>query len=150
MSRINFLLQKLMGIWMNKRLIVEAMAVVFSGYLIWQNLTPVEIVAVHDGNTILVRHFPYLKSHQIMWWEDNKDQIQAKYGIPRKGKDGFYHVWVIDFGNGYRTEPDESLLFSTDKVYCFNDMSTEVRCIDRKPLFDVRWSRNYGLRYESY
>ena len=135
---------------MNKRLVAGVIAVAVGCYLLWQYLTPVEIVAVHDGDTILVRHFPYLKSRQIAWWEANKEMIQAKYGIPRKDEDGYYHVFFADFGNGYRTEPDESLLGFTDEVFCFNDIPTEVRCVDRKPLFDVRWSRNYGLRYESY
>ena len=135
---------------MNKLLIAGVVAAVAGGYLLWQYLTPVEIVAVHDGNTILVRHFPYLKSRQIAWWDANKDMIQAKYGIPSKGTDYYYDILVVDFGNGYRTEPEESLLFSTDEVYCFNDIQTDVRCVDRKPLFDVRWSRNYGLKYESY
>lgn len=135
---------------MNKRLIAGVVAFAASGYLLWQYLTPVEIVAVHDGNTILVRHFPYLKSRQIAWWEANKGMIQAKYGIPSKGTDYYYDILVVDFGNGYRTEPEESLLFSTDEVFCFNDMKTEARCIDRKPLFDVSWSQNTGLEYESY
>lgn len=134
---------------MNKRLIAGIVAAAVGGYLLWQYLTPVEIVVVHDGNTILVRHFPYLKSRQIAWWEANKDMIQAKYGIPKK-YNSYYYISVMDFGNGYRNEPNESLLWFTDEVYCFNDMSTEARCIDRKPLFDVRWSKNYGLEYESY
>ncbi|MGE1643470.1 DUF943 family protein [Klebsiella pneumoniae] len=46
----------------NKRLIAGVVAAAVGGYLLWQYLSPVEIVAVHDGNTILVRHFPYLKS----------------------------------------------------------------------------------------
>ncbi|MDY0922565.1 MULTISPECIES: DUF943 family protein [unclassified Leclercia] len=52
---------------MNKRLIADVIAVAGCGYLLWQYFTPVEIVTVHDGNTILVRHFPYLKSRQIAW-----------------------------------------------------------------------------------
>jgi len=132
----------------NKRLIAGVAAVAACGYLLWQYLTPVEIIAVHR-NVMLVRHFPYLKSRQIAWWEANKDMIQAKYGIPKK-YNSYYYISVMDFGNGYRTEPNESLLWFTDEVYCFNDMSTEARCIDRKPLFDVRWSKNYGLEYESY
>lgn len=133
---------------MNKWLIACVIAAA-GGYLLWQYLTPVEIVAVHDGNTILVRHFPYLKSRQIAWWKANKDMIKAKYGIPQK-YNSYYYISVMDFGNGYRTEPNESLLWFTDEVFCFNDMPTEARCIDRKPLFNVRYSRNYGLEYESY
>lgn len=134
---------------MNKRLIAGVIAAASCGYLLWQYFTPVEVVAVHDGNTILVRHFPYLKSRQIAWWEANKDMIQAKYGIP-EGYDSYYYIYLVDFGNGYRTEPNESLLFWTDEVFCFNDIKTDARCIDRKPLFTVRWSKNNGLEYESY
>ncbi|WP_024562396.1 DUF943 family protein [Siccibacter turicensis] len=134
---------------MNKRLIAGVIAAASCGYLLWQYFTPVEVVAVHDGNTILVRHFPYLKSRQIAWWEENKDMIQAKYGIP-EGYDSYYYIYLMDFGNGYRTEPNESLLFWTDEVFCFNDIKTDARCIDRKPLFTVRWSKNNGLEYESY
>ncbi|EPG2867514.1 DUF943 family protein, partial [Pluralibacter gergoviae] len=37
-----------------------------------------------------------------------------------------------------------------DEVFCFNDMTTEARCIDRKPLLNVTYSHNYGLEYKSY
>ena len=135
---------------MNKQLIAGVLAAAVCSSLLWQCFTPVEIVAVHDGYKILVRHFPYFKSRQIAWWEANKDMIQKKYGISDKDEDYYYYISVMDYGKGYRTEPNESLLFSTDEVYCFNDMSTEFRCIDRKPLFDVSWSQNTGLEYESY
>ncbi|WP_420866012.1 DUF943 family protein [Kosakonia radicincitans] len=71
-------------------------AVAACGYLLWLYLTPVEIVAVHR-NIILVRHFPYLKSRQIAWWEANKAMIKAKYGIPHKSKDGFWQclLWIL-------------------------------------------------------
>ncbi|WP_233509243.1 DUF943 family protein [Pluralibacter gergoviae] len=120
------------------------------GYMLWQYLTPVEIVAVHEGDIILVRHFPYLKSRQIAWWEANKGMLKDKYGIPHTLSDGYYYVSIMGLGDGYRTEPNESLLFSTDEVYCFKEMYTEAKCIDRKPLLDVRWSQNRGLKYESY
>lgn len=134
---------------MNKRLIAGVIAVAAVGFLLWQYLRPVEIVAVHDKNTLLVKNFPYLKSRQVTWWEANKDMIKEKYGIPKK-YNNYYLISIVDFGNGYRTEPNESLLFSTDEVFCFHDMPTEVRCIDRKPLLDVRWSKNTGLEYKSY
>ncbi|WNN47805.1 DUF943 family protein [Siccibacter colletis] len=134
---------------MNKRLIAGVIAAASCGYLLWQYFTPVEIVAVHDGNTIMVRHFPYLKSRQIAWWETNKDMIQAKYGIPEE-YDSYYYISFVDFGDGYRTEPNESLLFWTDDVFCFYDIKTDARCVDRKPLLTVRWSKNNGLEFESY
>lgn len=129
---------------MNKRLIAGVIAVASSGYLLWQYLTPVEIVAVHDGNTLLVRHFPYLKSCQIAWWEDNKDMIQGQYGIPSKSEDDYYSVVIMDFGEGYRidrgTDEDSDLL-------CFDDMSVDARCIEKKPRLWIRFSQNTGLFY---
>ena len=131
------------------RPIIFFITLITSIYTIWQFLRPVEIVAVHDGNIILVRHFPYLKSRQIAWWKAKKSLIKTKYGIPQK-YNSYYDISVMDFGNGYRTEPDESLLWFTDEVFCFNDMTTEARCIDRKPLLNVTYSHNYGLEYKSY
>lgn len=114
------------------------------GYVLWQYLTPVEIVAVHNGDTLLVRNFPYLKSRQIAWWEANKDMIQAKYGIPNKSEDDYYSVVIMDFGEGYRidrgTDEDSDLL-------CFDEMSVDARCIEKNSLLWIRFSQNTGLFY---
>ena len=135
---------------MNKSLIAGVIATAASGYLFWQYLMPVQIVAVHEGNTILVRHFPYLKSSQIAWWEANKDMIHAKYGIPHKDDNGYYSITVMGFGKGFRTQPNESLLFSSDEVYCFEEMVTNAKCIDRDTLFSVDETPSGGLRYQSH
>ncbi|WP_345828846.1 DUF943 family protein [Erwinia sp. HDF1-3R] len=139
---------------MNKRLIAGVIAAAACGFLLWQYLTPVEIVAVHDGNTILVRHFPYLKSRQIAWWEANKDMILAKYGVPKyKIYEGykFFDVYIQDFGNGYRSEPEgDSLMFYTEEVLCFDDIAVKERCIDKSPLMSVSDSKNTGLKYHFY
>lgn len=128
---------------MNKRLIAGVIAAAVSGCLLWQYLTPVEIVAVHR-NVMLVRHFPYLKSRQIAWWEANKDMIQAKYGIPGKGEADYYSVVIMDFGEGYRidrgTDEDSDLL-------CFDEMSVEARCIEKHPRLWIRFSQSTGLFY---
>jgi len=105
---------------------------------------PVEIVAVHKGDIILVRHFPYLKSRQIAWWESNKDMIKAKYGIPHKSEDGYYSVNIMDFGEGYRVDR------GTDEgsgLLCFDDMTVPARCIEKIPLRRIGWSQNSGLFY---
>nr|WP_314424045.1 DUF943 family protein [uncultured Erwinia sp.] len=128
---------------MNKRLIAGVIAAAASGCLLWQYLTPVEIVAVHR-NVMLVRHFPYLKSRQIAWWEANKDMIQAKYGIPGKSEADYYSVVIMDFGKGYRidrgTDEDSDLL-------CFDEMSEEARCIEKHPRLWIRFSQSTGLFY---
>lgn len=130
---------------MSKRLIAGFIAAAAGGYLLWQYLTPVEIVAVHDGNTILVRHFPYLKSRQIAWWEANKSTIQEKFGIPHKDARGYYSVYIQDFGDGYRidlgTDEDSDLL-------CFDDMPVDARCIEKQPLMSVGSAPNAALYYD--
>ncbi|MCG8708460.1 DUF943 family protein [Brenneria sp. 4F2] len=129
---------------MNKRIIAGVIAAAACGYTLWQYLIPVEIVAAHSGHTLLVRHFPLLKSRQIAWWQANKDLIQAKYGIPHKLGDGYYGVFILDFGEGYRidrgTDEDSDLL-------CFDDMQTDVNCIDKAPLMWLGWSQNTGQFY---
>lgn len=74
---------------------------------------------------------------------------KEKCCIPEKYYN-YYLISIVDYGNGYHTEQNESLLFSTGVVFCFDDMPTEIRCIDIKPLFNVRWSENTELEYESY
>ena len=76
--------------------------------------------------------------------------MQLKYGIPHKDNNGYYSVTIMGFGRGYRTEPNESLLFSTDEVFCFDEIETEARCIDRNILFAVDKTPNGGLRYKSH
>lgn len=130
---------------MNKRLVASVFAVAGCGYLLWKFLTPVEIVAVHDGNTILVRHFPYSKSRQIAWWEANKDVIKTRYGVPHKDRNGYYSVSIQDFGYGYRidqgTDEDSDLL-------CFDDMAIAARCIEKRPLMSFGYAPNTGLYYD--
>lgn len=129
---------------MNKRLLAGAIAVIACGYVLWQVLTPVEIVAVHEGDMILVRNFPYLKSRQIAWWEANKDIIQAKYGIPNKSEGDYYSVTIMDFGDGYRidrgTDEDSDLI-------CFDEMPVDARCIEKHPRLWIMSSQNTGLFY---
>lgn len=116
-------------------------------YMLWEFMMPVEIVAVHRGDIILVKNFPYLKARQIAWWEGNKEMIQAKYGIPHKLSDGYYNVSIQDFGDGYRidqeTDEDSDLL-------CFEDMPLDANCIKKSPLLLIGWSKNTGMTYESF
>ena len=145
---------------MNKLLISNVIVLTTCGYLLWHFLTPVEIVEAHGAicsennschnDILLVRHFPYLKSRQIAWWEANKNIIQTKYGIPHKDDNGNYSITIMGFGRGFRTESHESLLFSTDEVYCFEEMATELKCINRDTLFSIDKTPNTGLRYLSY
>ncbi|WP_369788713.1 DUF943 family protein [Rouxiella sp. WC2420] len=102
--------------------------------LIWRITRPVEIIAVHDGNTLLVKNFPLFKYQQISWWENNKKNIHEKYKIPSLYNDGSYMVFILNYGEGYRvdrnTDQDSDLL-------CFEDMKVAANCIEKDPLFMV-------------
>lgn len=145
---------------MNKLLAGCIFTIAACGYMLWQYMTPVEIMEAHEAicsetgpchsDILLVRHFPYLKTRQIAWWEANKEKIQAKYGIPNKDDQGYYNVTIMGFGKGFRTEPNESLLLSTDEVYRFAEMVTEMKCINRDILFSINKTPNGGLRYQSH
>ena len=140
---------------MNKRIMAGVITTLVCGYMLWQFLTPVEISAAHGenvcskiydchGDVVLVRHFPYLKSRQIAWWEANKALIQKRYGIPHKDREGNYRVVIMDFGDGYRidhnTDQDSDLL-------CFYEMPADARCVEKKPRLWIGWSQNTGLIY---
>ena len=106
---------------------------------------PVEIIAVHDGNTLLVRSFPLFKFQKIIWWEENKKKIFEKHKIPILGFGGSYTVFVLNFGEGYRidrnTDEDSGLL-------CFDDMKIAANCIEKDPLFMV--DRTYKSKVYYY
>ena len=112
-------------------LMIIMMLVIF---LIWRVTRPVEIIAVHDGDILLVKNFPLLKFQQIDWWEKNENKIHAKYKIPSSERDESYMVFVLNFGEGYRvdrnTDQDSDLL-------CFDDMKVAANCIEKDPLFMV-------------
>ena len=129
---------------MNKIVIIATVIMTTLSYLLWHYYTPVEIIAVHDNDTILVKNLPYLKSQKIAWWEENKAMIQTKYAIPNKDDDGSYYIFIMDFGEGYRidqgTDQDADLL-------CFDDMATPANCIKKQRLLWIGWSKNTGLFY---
>ena len=126
-----------------KKILISIIITTLS-YLLWHYYTPVEIIAVHDNDTILVKNLPYLKSQKIAWWEENKAMIQTKYNIPHIRSDGYYSVFIMDFGEGYQidrgTDEDSDL-------HCFNEMDAEARCIKKNLLFTITWSKNTGLLY---
>ena len=126
-----------------KSLTVMILLIIFS-YLLWQVIRPVEIVAAHDGDTLLVKHFPFSKIRQINWWEKNKSMIKEKYDVPRINRFGYYSVFIHEFGNGYREDQG----FDQDtNLLCFDEMKTKVNCIDKKPLLNIGSSPNTKIYY---
>ncbi|AIR59907.1 membrane protein [Cedecea neteri] len=116
---------------------------VLAGYLLWQSLRPVEIVAVHQRNTyssVLVKNFPFTKKGKINWWLENKEMLKAKYDIPRPASYGGYTIIFWLFGEGYKEEGKYDRL-------CFDDMKTKVNCIDKDSVFSIDYSKNMGLEF---
>lgn len=114
---------------------------VFAGYLLWQSLHPVEIVAVHQRNTysdVLVKNFPFTSRGKINWWLENKDMLKAKYDIPGPASYDGYTITIWLFGEGYKEEGKYDRL-------CFDDMETKINCIDKDLVFIVDYSKNTGL-----
>ncbi|AIR59906.1 DUF943 family protein [Klebsiella sp. Ap-873] len=114
---------------------------VLAGYLLWESLRPVEIVAVHyDGNysDVLVKNFPFTSRGKINWWLENKEMLKAKYDIPRPASYGGYTIIFWLFGEGYKEEGKYDRL-------CFDDMKTKVNCIEKDSVFRINYSKNAGL-----
>ncbi|NIG79469.1 DUF943 family protein [Klebsiella sp. Ap-873] len=114
---------------------------VLAGYLLWQSLRTVEIVAVHQRNAysdVLVKNFPFTKKGKINWWLENKEMLKAKYDIPRPASYGGYTIIFWLFGEGYKEEGKYDRL-------CFDDMETKVNCIDKDSVFRISNSKNTGL-----
>ncbi|MGE1559991.1 DUF943 family protein [Pantoea septica] len=115
-------------------------ACVLLGYWIWLCLRPVEIVALHQENNysdILVRSFPPTDKGKIIWWLENKNMLEEKYGIPKHSSDGSFVVVFWDFGDGYKkTDGYDNL--------CFKDMKPPMNCIEKNSLLMVRNSENTG------
>lgn len=107
-------------------------------------ILPVEIVAAHDGDTLLVRHFPYFKKWQIAWWEKNKSYIKETYGIPVINKNGNYSVYILGFGDGYRIDSGYD---QDSNLLCFEDMEERANCIDKDPLLNVGSAPNTEIYY---
>ncbi|WP_369788712.1 DUF943 family protein [Rouxiella sp. WC2420] len=119
---------------MKKMKVLAAIIMISFLCLIWKFTRPVEIIAVHDRNTLLVKNFPLFKYQQISWWENNEKKIYEKYKIPSPDAYGQYMVFVLNFGKGYRidrwVDQDSNLL-------CFEDMKVAANCIEKDPLFRV-------------
>ncbi len=112
--------------------------------VLWELCRPVEIVAVHDENTLLVKHFPLMKFRRISWWEKNKDEIKTKFGVPVVESDGDYDVFIQNFGSGYKIDPGRT---DGSEFVCFEDIKFNANCIDKEPLLNIGSARNEKLYY---
>lgn len=107
---------------------------------------PVDIIAVHsesDTSVILVKNFPYTDKGKINWWLENKSNITSQYHLPLALPGNFYRVSFIDFGDGYKK------LGKEDRI-CFDDMKTDVNCVDKKIIFSVERSVSGQVFFHTY
>jgi len=119
------------------------LAVILHAGLLWWSKRPVDIVAVHKSGShsyVLVKNFPFLDKEKINWWAKNKGVLKEKYDIPNPEKEGFYSVIFWDFGEGYK-ETD-----GYDRL-CFDDMKTNINCIDKEKYFTVWNGRNNDISF---
>lgn len=127
-----------------KKLILLAVFSCAGIYLLDQSVKPVELVAAHDGDVVLVKNFSRIKPCQITWWENSKQRIKEKYNIPDKTIDGDYRVYIQNFGEGYRVDSNTD---QNSDLLCFDDMTSTARCIKKDPLLTVGYSKKTGTFY---
>ncbi|KQN47668.1 hypothetical protein ASE93_10270 [Serratia sp. Leaf50] len=129
---------------MSIKIAILSLTLGFVLYNVVELVRPVEIVAVHDSNTILVRHFPPFKSWRISWWERNVDEIYKKYGLLISERNRNYIIFIQNFGEGYKSD-----LGRTDgsEFVCFDDMKEKENCIDKDPLLAIGSSENSKVFY---
>ena len=124
-------------------LIIVAAGTVLMSYLLWLTCRPVEIIAVHkkdNYSSVLVNNFPFTDRGRINWWQENKQMLKNRYGVPRPDTDGFFTVIFWDFGDGYKEEGKYDRL-------CFDDMNPPANCIEKNKVFTVNYGRNMGLYF---
>ena len=124
---------------------LAAVTVVATAYLLLQQSRPVHIVDIHQDSHfshILVTHLPLTDRGKIAWWLRNRQAIQQKYHIPIPDHDGSYSIMIWIFGEGYKQEDDQDR-------FCFEDMKTSFRCIEKNGPIYINNSRNRGLIIET-
>ena len=134
----------------NKKLIgaIFIIAITLVTGFLWLSLRPVTIIAVHHRSSgfsdVLVDHFPLTTRGKIAWWQENKDMLKRRYGIPQTIPDGGYDITFWLFGDGYmeRGRYDDRL--------CYPEMKTQKNCIEKNKTFTVDYSKNTGLFFTTY
>ncbi|MBS0975633.1 DUF943 family protein [Serratia rubidaea] len=110
-------------------------------YVSWLLLRPVDIVATHENrhfSSVLVNNFPLTTKGEIEWWLQNKDMLKERYDIPKPASYGNFSVSFWLFGDGYKEEEKYDRL-------CFDDMKTNINCIEKDIVLNVRNSKNMGV-----
>ncbi len=131
-----------------KKIIWITLTLTFTGliYFSWIFLRPVKIIAVHKNDNfsyVLVNHFPVTDQGKIVWWQDNRDKLKNRYGIPSPSSDGNFNITFWLFGDGYMEEDKYERL-------CFNDMNIKNNCIEKNKVFSVSKGLKSGVNLMVY
>nr|ACY01326.1 unknown [Erwinia pyrifoliae] len=97
-----------------------------------------KIIAVYsDGSyaDVLVKNFPLTDNSKIKWWQKNIPMMKKRFNVPEPSENGVFHVSFWNFDDGYKPAGKEDLL-------CFNQMKSEVRCVEKKKLMEVKKNKN--------
>ena len=89
---------------------------------------------------IIVDHFPLTDRGRINWWLSYRDMLKKKYNIPSGQR---FVLTVREVGDWYlRDSPRED-------YFCFPDMTTEKKCIEKKSLLEVtfRFPESNKIRF---
>lgn len=107
-----------------------------------------EVVFVQQGKhstDIVVKNLPLTQAGKIFWWENNKENLKNNYGIPKVDEYGNYYVAILNIGDGLKkiTEAN-SIWFSFEHtdLYCFEEIKSEDKCIEKNVLMEVYNSAN--------
>ena len=68
----------------------------------------------------------------------NKEMLKERYGIPKPASYGDFSITFWLFGDGYKEEG------KYDRR-CFNDMKTNINCIEKDIVFSVSKSKNLDV-----
>jgi hypothetical protein len=112
-----------------------------------------KIIYVHedkDSTVIIVRNFPITQWGKIYWWENNKDYIKEKYNLSKSDINGNYNVVIFNENGGFkRNTGSDYYWFSFEHVdfYCFDEINSEERCIERSNLMMIQNGRDNKTYY---
>lgn len=116
-------------------------------------LRPVNIIHTSKQREIIydvvVDHFPFTDRDRIHWYVDHKSELREKYGIP--GKLG-YAITIWNVGDGFLSFKDNARRI--DDLYCFGDIESDERCIEKNIPLIVYLSENnkefFDMGYNGY
>ena len=69
------------------------------------------VIYVHEdeyNTVIVVRNYPITEWGKIFWWENNKEFIKEKYGVPRNYNEGDYSMVILNESDGFKKDTEDN------------------------------------------